>query len=321
MEAHRMGKRKQAAPLSTPATPATPATPLADFAIFILSHGRPDNIHTLKTLERANYSGRYFIVIDNEDKTADQYVANYGDKVLIFDKAGIAATFDEGDNFGDRRAVIYARNACFALARSLGIRYFMELDDDYFTLCYRTDDNFNYVDSVYATHVLCADEVLAALLEYFKSIPVASLAIAQSGDFLGGKQGGIETSINRRRKAMNTFICDTERPFTFVGRVNEDVNTYTAVQNRGAVFITFPLLAIQQKQTQHNRGGMTEMYLDSGTYVKSFYTVMYLPSAVKVKMMGEKHRRLHHSIDWDAAVPVIIPERFRKARPASGATS
>ena len=302
---------------STPATPATPATPLDDFCIFILSHGRPDNIHTLKTLERANYSGRYFIVIDNEDKTAEQYKALHGDKVLMFDKAAIAETFDEGDNFGDRRAVIYARNACFNLARSLGIRYFMELDDDYFTFCYRIDDEFGYVDSVYQTHVLDANKVIAALLEYFKSIPAASLAIAQSGDFLGGRLGGIETSINRRRKAMNTFICDTQRPFTFVGRVNEDVNTYTAIQNRGSLFLTFPLLAIQQKQTQHSRGGMTEMYLDSGTYVKSFYTVMYLPSAVKVKMMGESRRRLHHAIDWDTAVPCILDEKWRKQRPAT----
>lgn len=25
---------------------------------------------------------------------------------------------------------------------------------------------------------------------------------------------------------MNSFICDTERPFSFMGRFNEDVNTY-----------------------------------------------------------------------------------------------
>lgn len=43
---------------------------------------------------------------------------------------------------------------------------------------------------------------------------------------------------------------------------------------------------------------MTELYLDAGTYVKSFYTVMYCPSCVVVSAMGTAHRRLHHHIKW-----------------------
>ena len=46
---------------------------LNDFAVFILSHGRADNIKTLKMLEDGNYTGDWYIVIDNEDKTADRY--------------------------------------------------------------------------------------------------------------------------------------------------------------------------------------------------------------------------------------------------------
>ena len=29
------------------------------------------------------------------------------------------------------RAIVYARNACFDLAKDLGITYFIQLDDDY----------------------------------------------------------------------------------------------------------------------------------------------------------------------------------------------
>lgn len=49
----------------------------------------------------------------------------------MFDKPKIAKTFDEADNFDDRRAIVYARNACFQIARKLGYKYFIELDDDY----------------------------------------------------------------------------------------------------------------------------------------------------------------------------------------------
>ena len=39
-----------------------------DFAVFILTHGRPDNVITYNTLKKAGYTGDIYIVIDNEDK-------------------------------------------------------------------------------------------------------------------------------------------------------------------------------------------------------------------------------------------------------------
>lgn len=284
---------------------------LDDFVIFILSHGRPDRIDTLRSLAKSGYTGKYFIVIDNEDKTAARYYDLYGDKVIMFDKAGIAETFDEGDNFQDRRAVIYARNACFEIAKNLGIKFFMELDDDYIDFRYKMNGNFK---AIHKRDILSLDNIIHRLLEFYKLIQAKSIAIAQGGDFLGGIDNDIHKSLNRRRKAMNTFICSTDRPFNFVGRINEDVNTYTWYQSQGNLFMTFPLIAIQQKETQGNRGGMTELYLDSGTYIKSFYTVMYSPSCVVNKLMRSNHPRLHHQINWDTAVPCILREAHRKAR-------
>jgi hypothetical protein len=70
-----------------------------------------------------------------------------------------------------------------------------------------------------------------------------------------------------------------------------------------------------QMQTQSNAGGMTEMYLESGTYVKSFYSVMYAPSCVKVGEMGDPRGgryRLHHKINWHNVSPKIMRETIRK---------
>ena len=111
---------------------------------------------------------------------------------------------------------------------------------------------------------------------------------------------------------MNTIICSVDRPYQFIGRVNEDVNTYTWFQSLGNLFLTIPLVGIQQMQTQHNPGGMTEMYLDSGTYIKSFYTVMLCPGSVKITMLHSNHPRLHHMIDWEHTVPMIVPARYRR---------
>jgi len=281
-----------------------------DFAALILTHGRPDRVHTYRTLRNHGYTGRIVIVIDDEDKTADQYRAIYGDQVEVFSKSEIAKTFDEADNFNDRRAIIYARNASFDIARRIGVRYFIQLDDDYTRFSYRFDRSGFYADK--ATQRL--DDVFAALLGYLRKTPFASIAMAQGGDHLGGGLGTYAKKIATKRKAMNTFICDTEKPFQFRGRVNEDVNTYTAQQRAGLLFLTVLGFSVLQKTTQSNSGGMTDLYLDSGTHIKTFYSVMMAPSCVKEYAMGEKHKRIHHKVDWKACAPQIIREAHRKPR-------
>lgn len=80
-----------------------------DFAVFILTHGRPDTIHTLDTLKRGNYTGKWYLVIDNEDKQAERYYEKYGkERVIMFDKLAISKTFDTADLSQERRAIVYA---------------------------------------------------------------------------------------------------------------------------------------------------------------------------------------------------------------------
>lgn len=284
-----------------------------DFAIFILTHGRPDHVHTLRSLDAAGYTGKVYLVVDNEDKTIAQYKARYGARVLVFDKAAQAKLIDEGDNFGDRRAIIYARNACFALARSVGVRLFMQMDDDYTSFHYRFDALGRYgAWTIRSTF----DELVAALLDFYESIPAATIAISQGGDWMS-----VPSAVSMRRKAMNSFVCSVDRPFAFSGRINEDVNTYTSEGRKGVLFLTVMQAQLVQKQTQSQAGGMTGIYLDNGTYLKSFYSVMYCPSAVKIGMMGHREYRLHHAVDWRAVSPKIVREEHAKRRAGTLAPS
>ena len=98
----------------------------------------------------------------------------------------------------------------------------------------------------------------------------------------------------------------------FLSQMNEDVNTYLALGSIGKVFLTVPLVSLCQKQTQSNASGMTDAYRKYGTYVKSFYSVMYAPSAVKVSVIGTSNERVHHEIKWKHAVPVIVSESMKK---------
>lgn len=279
-----------------------------DFMVFILTHGRPDRVYTLKTLRKRGYTGPVKLIVDNEDKTIDEYRKRFGDEVIVFDKKAMADQTDEGDNFDDRRVILHARNVCFDVARELGVRYFLELDDDYMTFSYKFDAEGNYKER----NIKNLDAIFAAVLKFYKRIPALSVALAQNGDFIGGAKGSFGRDIKLRRKCMNTFFCDTERRFYFKGRINEDVNVYTSEAIRGGLFFTIPTLSINQKQTQSNKSGMTDVYLDGGTYIKSFYSVMFAPSAVKVAMMGDKNMRLHHQVKWRNTTPMILSEDYKK---------
>ncbi len=277
------------------------------FAVFILSHGRADRIKTIKALENGNYTGRIFIVIDNEDETAPKYYARYGNQVLMFDKLDMARRFDTADNFSERRTIVYARNACFELAEKLGLTYFLELDDDYTVFHFRRIVDHKFIQ----IECLQLDRLFDAMIDFLEVSNAKTVALAQGGDFIGGKDSG-NFKKGILRKAMNTFFCTTKRPFQFVGRVNEDVNTYTWLGSRGELLMTVTAASINQTPTQANKGGMTEQYLDSGTYLKSFYTVMFMPSAVKISQMGQTYKRIHHHVLWNNCVPKILPEKHKK---------
>lgn len=279
-----------------------------NFAAFILTHGRPDNVKTFDTLKKCGYTGKVFIVIDNEDKTAAEYRKKYGDIVIEFDKLSVAKRIDEGDNFNDRRAIIYARNECFEIAKKLGVEYFIELDDDYTAFCFKYNSEGVFKESPCKN----LDKIFNAMLKFYKNTTALSIAFAQNGDFIGGKNSKNIKSEKLLRKCMNTFICSTKRPFEFFGRINEDVNTYTNLGGRGGLFLTDVHVAIIQGKTQKSKGGMSDIYEAQGTYVKSFYSVMYSPSCVEVALMGDKHKRLHHRVSWNNAVPVILHESFKK---------
>lgn len=280
---------------------------LNNYIVFILSHGRADNVATYATLRRQGYTGRIGIVIDNTDKQAARYKEKYGEEnVYVFDKAAIAETFDEVHK-ADRRTVVYARNACFDIAREIGVRYFIELDDDYEFFCFDFDEQYRWLTRV--ANISNLDNVFRIMWDFYLSTPVKSLAMAQGGDFIGGAAGTHGKRITMLRKCMNSFFCSTDRPFQFTGRINEDVNTYTMEAHRGDVFFTLLQVSLNQKQTQSNEGGMTDVYLDSGTYIKSFFSVIVCPSAVKVSLMsGGGDKRLHHFVSWNNCCPKILRE-------------
>ena len=269
--------------------------------------GRANNMKTVKTLEKCGYTGKWYIICDNEDKTIEDYYNNFGrERVIVFDKLAKSKQFDTGDLSDNRKAIVYARNASFDIAKDLKLTYFLELDDDYTEFRSRVW-NGNKLSSIYCKDL---DSIINEMLKFLDISGALTVAFAQTGDFIGGVTSRVYKE-RLTRKAMNSFFCRTDRKFDFLGRINEDVNSYTYYGSKGYLMFTIADMSLNQQDSQQRTGGMSELYLDSGTFLKSFFTVMYSPSCVKIAEMGCGHRRIHHLVDWEHCTPKIISDRFK----------
>lgn len=276
------------------------------FAVFILSHGRADNVKTIKTLKDGNYTGEIIIICDDEDVEIEKYKL-LGEKVIVFNKAKEIENTDTEDNFKDHRLVIYARNVCHKIAKQLNLEYFLVLDDDYHSIAFKVIEN----GKLKSKKCKNLNELFDATINFLDVSNAITVTFAQGGDFIGGaNNGNLEKGLGR--KAMNSFFCKTNRPFKFIGSTNEDVNAYITLGQKGYLLFTIYRIVIEQGTTQKNKGGLTDIYLDNGTYVKSFYSVICQPSCAKVAIMNSNHPRIHHKILWNNCCPKILNEKWKK---------
>lgn len=277
------------------------------FGVFILSHGRADRVYTFATLRKQGYTGDIKILCDNEDDSIAEYKARYADDVLVFDKEEWRKKTDVMDTFERRDVVVFARNAVFEVAKQEGYKYICVLDDDYkaFEHRYLEDDKLK----VWKTKRL--DDVFRFAIDFLKTSKAKCYAFAQAGDLIGGKES--QRFHDRvMRKIMNTYFFDVDNPVVFSGTLDEDMVASLRCGLSGELLLTSVDMTIQQIKTQANKGGLTDAYLDFGTYTKSFYAVMMNPSICKIAMMGDKHMRIHHRVAVTGMAPMIISGRYRK---------
>lgn len=279
-----------------------------DFCVFILSYNRPKNVPTVETLIEQGYTGDWYIVVDHESDVRP-YKNEWGaEKIIVLDKDDALPELDRADNQDRRDCNVYARHQSFDVANELGYTYFAMFDDDYKRFRYRWNENGEYDGTGKVSDM---DTMFDHMIEYLERADLHSIATSQGGDWIGGEKAHIAANdgkITAKRKVMNTFVCRSDRKFSFKGTINEDVNAYVREAQLGKVFLTPNLISVNQEETQQEDGGLTDIYLSQGTYMKSFYTILYSPSSVKLNKMGDQHMRIHHHIDWNATTPKIVPE-------------
>ena len=280
-----------------------------DFAVIILGYGRPSKTKTLRSLAMSGYTGRWYILIGTDDPRFDEYIEEYGDHVITFDKAETAHLLDLMTNDGEIRSSAWGHNMSQHMGRKLGIRYVFMVMDDATNFAYRAWGRHEPEQKLWyrSFTIRSLDAVFEAMVTLMEKAPIDCLSMSQGGDHMGGIDNPSAKAPILKRKSMNTFLFDTEREHVqFNGRANEDATGYVEGGRIGRVFITYSALQMTQPNTQQSDGGMTNVYADFGTYNKSFFTVMAQPSSVSIGMITSKHKRIHHKISWKNTAPYIL---------------
>lgn len=175
---------------------------MSDFAYFILTFGRPDKQLTYKTLKRLNVKNDIYFICSDDDPTLNEYKAKYGDFVKVFNKeqAVKECNIDLMDNFGKKSAIIFARCYCFKIAQELGIKNFIQLDDDYMGFYVADTIKCKWMEG----NKTPIEKIIKKGFEFYKKIPkLLAFSFSQGGDLMGG----ISTAKKRvKRKAMNSFF-------------------------------------------------------------------------------------------------------------------
>lgn len=156
------------------------------FAVLILSHGRAKNVVTVKALRQCGYTGEIYIVIDDEDSQELEYKDIYGNSVIKFSKQTYINKTDSMNPQKPRNVVVYARNATHDIAKSLGLTHFLVLDDDYKVFEWKIIDGEKFKGLKFKNF----DKVISKILDFLDCSNALTVAMAQGGDFIGGKNGG-----------------------------------------------------------------------------------------------------------------------------------
>lgn len=224
-----------------------------DFAVFILTHGRANEQKTLRTLKRCGYSGRLYLIIDDEDEQQDEYVRLYGSKVVKFSKREIEPCFDTMTNKKEYRSVVYARNASYGIAHDLGVRWIFMCDDDISNLSYRVLKG----NTLKGINIRDIDDLFELMCGIMEAGNLGIFGFSQAGAFIGGANKNYLNG--HQRKVAQAMMFDADNPIEFRGIFNEDLQVALDAGIAGKVAMSTMLVSIQSPERTTNRGGVARV--------------------------------------------------------------
>lgn len=239
-----------------------------EIPIFIISHGRADNVATVAALDNAGITDNIFIVVDDLDEQRASYEEKFGTRCIVFDKREIAKETETMDNFGIMATPVYARNYVQKYAKANGIIHYIVMDDDITKFGGKIVDKGKFK----TRKINDIDPIFSSIFDFLDSSPnLTVLSLANEGGYFGGMNGEYKNGLVW--KIQQVMFCDSRKHIHWNGTYNEDMNATTFPDTIG-----YKVMSVFCKSPSRgsNTGGIS--YISQ--YMNNYYTYMLCPAAI-----------------------------------------
>ena len=282
-----------------------------DFAIFITSHNAVDDCPSLDTIQKYQYKGDWYIVIDSDDPAKQQYIDKYETHLLIYNKLLFRDLSDSGyaNTIAPLAVVMYARQFIEQKAKELHLRNFVVMDDDIIDFKIKNCPKGTEKLTTYSINNL--EEILSELISYQNGCRINTISFGTPNFNFGGYKTW-STMWTKRRTMSNVFLRNVDLPLDWKMAWYEDLNTSIFYANSDTLILTIPLLLtvarLQYSSGNNKDSGMAEAYRNSTSFERQFHSVRLNPSAVKLDLYNGKFIAY---LAYNNVFSKIISSKFR----------
>lgn len=274
------------------------------FAVFIITHGRADRVETYDTLRRCGYTGRIFIVVDNEDTQLSKYLIRFND-VLVFNKQMRINATDTIMSTDIRSSAVFARNTVEHYAKHFGLHAFAVFDDDITSLRYRWIEG----SVIKSKSISCnMDSIFELYSDFIIQSDITATSFMDVMFYVNGVQG-IDDRICKSRYFYQIYIRNTSHDVEWLGIMNEDHITEIITASRGKFWWALPYITYDAVNMDKLEGGNKSNYEKLSSFKRSFLATVVSPNSCGLRVVKDKFKIKNIP---DNCTPKVISSRYKK---------
>lgn len=269
---------------------------MKDFAVFILSHNRAENIDTLDMLKKTKYSGKYYVVISTDDHQISRYKELIApENLLIFDKDSINVDSMTPSSNKKRNSPLYARQyICNYVRNNTNYKYFLMADDDIKQVVHKVNNNGRMKNIV-------VNDINPIFIYFIQFLCCSDNLAGVSPSYGAGFIGGIKDILKVGRDCFQFVFFKTSKIKDYVGFREED--TLLSLINFEYIYIRFCGMA---KVTPIMGRGVGGNEYKEKEFPPSLFPFIVRPSGIKpIAFMRRKRFNKF-------CYPKIIREQYKK---------
>lgn len=275
--------------------------------VFICTHGRPDKQITLDVLRKAGYTGKIYLVVDDEDITVDRLHENYPDvEILMFHKQHYVDTVDKGTNEDQRKCILYAKCFCEDKAIELCLDAFAMADDDMPSFRYRyIEDGTLKSQRIHSTF----DGIVKSYVEFMLSGDLTAVGFGFAQFYFTGVEAFSAKNTEKYRIPYTFVFRNPKYRVNWMSWFGEDIVTAVYHNKIGHKMLAVPYVQQDIVSIGQEDGGMKDVYDKNSSIRLAMQNTMYLP--VELRPYQYKGRFMA-SIKREHAFPKLISSSFKK---------